>query len=381
MDKTRLVTEAITAGYGSGMTDDLDLLTLRIVRAVADTGTVTAAAAELGYSQPALSQHLRRAEARVGHPLLLRAGRGVELTEAGRRLAEHAVHVQAALDAARQELDHLGGAASGRVRLAGFPSASSTLVPDVLSQLRASHPGLQVDYVEAEPPEALLLLRDGAVDAAVVFRHAGRPAHDQERVPSQLRERSLFVDRTVLVLPREHPFAEGDDFAGLRAERWIGGCPRCRGHLLTTCAAADFEPDVVLETDNALAVLGLVAAGLGIALLPGLSLQSAAIPAEVRVVTLPPAVARVIGVAHRRGARRVPSIRVLTEAVAAVDPGRHGLETAGSEAAGLDAAGQDAAADARVATAPHDAVTRAGAEVVSAGPARLTGPSRKVPAP
>ena len=310
------------------MTDDLDLLTLRIVRAVADTGTVTAAAAELGYSQPALSQHLRRAEARVGHPLLLRAGRGVELTEAGRRLAEHAVHVQAALDAARQELDHLGGAASGRVRLAGFPSASSTLVPDVLSRLRASHPGLQVDYVEAEPPEALTLLRDGAVDAAVVFRHAGRAVTDRENVPESLRETALFVDRTVLVLPRAHPFAEGDDFGALHAERWIGGCPRCRGHLLTTCAAADFVPDIVLETDNALAVLGLVAAGLGIALLPGLSLQSAAIPEEVRVVTLPPSVSRVIAVAHRRGARRVPSIRLLTEAVAAVLPERHGLETA-----------------------------------------------------
>jgi DNA-binding transcriptional LysR family regulator len=322
-----MVTLAITWRYRSGMTDDLDLLTLRIVRAVADTGTVTAAAARLGYSQPALSQHLRRAEARFGHPLLLRAGRGVELTEAGRRLAEHAVHVQAALDAARQELDHLGGAASGRVRLAGFPSASSTLVPDVLSQLRTSHPGLQVDYVEAEPPEALGLLRDGSVDAALVFRHAGRGLSERDEAPEALREKPLFVDRTVLVLPRTHPFSEGDDFSALHAERWIGGCPRCRGHLLTTCAAAGFSPDIVLETDNALAVLGLVAAGLGIALLPGLSLQSAAIPEEVRVVTLPPAVSRIIAVAHRRGARRVPSIRVLTEAVAAVLPARHGLET------------------------------------------------------
>jgi DNA-binding transcriptional LysR family regulator len=219
------------------------------------------------------------------------------------------------------------------VRLAGFPSASSTLVPDVLSRLRTSHPGLQVDYVEAEPPEALTLLRDGAVDAAVVFRHAGRAATDRESVPESLRETALFVDRTVLVLPRAHPFVEGDDFGALHAERWIGGCPRCRGHLLTTCAAADFVPEIVLETDNALAVLGLVAAGLGIALLPGLSLQSAAIPEEVRVVTLPPSVSRVIAVAHRRGARRVPSIRVLTEAVAAVLPDRHGLEAVGPQGA------------------------------------------------
>jgi DNA-binding transcriptional LysR family regulator len=308
------------------MTDDVDLLTLRVVRAVADTGTITAAAALLGYSQPAVSQHLRRAEARVGHPLVLRSGRGVALTEAGRRLAEHAVHVQAALDAARQDLDHLGGATSGRVRLAGFPSASSTIVPAVLSAVRASHPGLRVDYVEVEPPEALRLVRDGSADAALTFRHAGQElAADAEAPGPALRERALFVDPTLLVVPDDHAFGPGDDFATLADERWIGGCPRCRGHLLATCTGAGFRPDVVLETDNALAVVGLVAAGLGVALLPQLSLQAAAVPPGVRLVPLPAALSRVIGVVHRRGAARVPSVRVLTDAVAAVDAARHGL--------------------------------------------------------
>ncbi|GAA0960365.1 LysR family transcriptional regulator [Frigoribacterium faeni] len=309
------------------MSDDLDLQTLRVVRALADAGTITAAAARLGYSQPAVSQHLRRAEARMGHPLVLRTGRGVRLTEAGMRLAEHAVHVQAALDAARQELDQLGGAASGRVRLTGFPSASSTIVPDVLSRLRRRHPGLQVAYVEAEPPEALALLRDGTADVALTFTHPG--AGLAERVPEGLHEEPAYLDRTVLVVPDDHAFSEGSDFADLADARWIGGCPRCRGHLLASCAASGFAPDIVLETDNALAVLGLVAAGMGVALLPRLSLQAAAMPQGVRVVELPTSMGRRIGVVHRPGARRVPSVRAVTEAIRALDPRLHGLTALG----------------------------------------------------
>ncbi|WP_423917427.1 LysR family transcriptional regulator [Frigoribacterium sp. 2-23] len=308
------------------MTDDLDLQTLRVVRALADTGTITAAADLLGYSQPAVSGQLHRAEARVGQPLVLRSGRGVTLTEAGRRLAEHAVHVQAALDAAREDLARLGGLTSGRVRLAGFPSASSTIVPDILSRLRRSHPGLTVGYVEVEPPEALALLRDGAADVALTFTHDGQSAaaHDLQG----LAHHTVFTDPTVLVVPRDHPFDEGDDLGTLARERWIGGCPQCRGHLLTTCASSGFAPDIVLETDNALAVLGLVAAGLGVALLPGLSLVSAAVPEGVRVIALPDRLSRRVHLVHGRDGRRVPSVQAVADATAAVSPGAHGLHAA-----------------------------------------------------
>jgi len=309
------------------VTTDLDLASLRVVRAVADTGTITAAAALLGYSQPAVSQQLRRAERQVGQPLVLRVGRGVALTEAGSRLAAHAVHVQAALDAARQDLDDLGGVTAGRVTLAGFPSASSTIVPDVLSRLRDRHPGLQVDYVEAEPPEALARLRDGSADVAVTFSHGPGPSGGREL--DGLLHRASFVDRTVLVVPTDHPFGQGAPFASLADERWIGGCPRCRGHLLATCAASGFTPEIVLETDNALAVLGLVAAGLGVALLPGLSLVSAAVPPGVRVVELDARLGRTVHVVHGRGGDRVPSVRAVLEAVARVDGPAHGLTSVG----------------------------------------------------
>lgn len=304
------------------MEDELDLQTLRLVRALADTDTLTAAAARLGYSQPAASQQLRRAEQRAGHPLVARTGRSLVLTEAGRRLAEHAVHVQAALDAARQDLDDLAGLTSGRVRVAGFPSASSTLVPAVFSRLGAAHPGLRLEYLEAEPPEALAALRAGTVDVALTFSHAGASSPQES---DDLVARTPFVDRTVLVLPVEHPFTAGDDLGGLVDARWIAGCPRCRGHLLDVAAGAGFVPEIVLETDNALAVLGMVAAGLGVALLPGLALVSAAVPDGVRLVALGDEHARRVHVVHGRGARRVPSVRAVVAEATGLDPADHGL--------------------------------------------------------
>jgi DNA-binding transcriptional LysR family regulator len=112
-----------------------DAHALRVVKAVADHGSLTAAAASLGYSQPALSQLLKRLEARIGVPLVERVGRRMRLTEAGEVLARHAPAVTSALDAAAGELDELRGLRTGRVRLAAFPSASATLVPRLLAEL------------------------------------------------------------------------------------------------------------------------------------------------------------------------------------------------------------------------------------------------------
>ncbi|MEG8036702.1 LysR family transcriptional regulator [Sphingomonas sp. LR61] len=159
--------------------DDIDPQLLRILRAVADGGSITRAAAALGSSQPAVSQLLARAERRLGHTLVLRSGqdgrggRGATLTDAGRVLADHALHVQAALTAAREDLDAVGGLTRGRVRLAGFPSASSALVPAVLARLASTAPGVTTSYVEVEPPEALDLLRSGEVDVALTFTYVG----------------------------------------------------------------------------------------------------------------------------------------------------------------------------------------------------------------
>ncbi|MGN7191461.1 LysR family transcriptional regulator [Curtobacterium sp. MCBA15_012] len=326
---------------------------LRVLHAVGRTGSITGAAAELGYSQPALSQLLGRAERRLGQTLVLRAGgRAAVLTEAGRILAAHALHVDAALAAAQEDLDAVDGLARGRVRLAGFPSASSTLVPAVLARMAAETPGIATSYVEAEPPEALDLLRAGHVDVALTFTHDG----DAVVPDPALQVHGLGQDPLVLVRYRAAGDGDGDgdgdgagagagagdgdsaagagagagdgaagagagaglvDLAGLREERWIGGCPRCRGHLLASCAAAGFSPDIVLETDNAAAVVGMVAAGLGVALLPRLALATTVVPATVEVRAVDPDLARRVEVVVARGAERVPSTAVAIAAARA----------------------------------------------------------------
>lgn len=301
--------------------DEIDPQLLRVLRAVADGGSITRAAAALGSSQPAVSQLVARAEQRLGHALVLRGGRGATLTHAGQVLADHALHVQAALTAAREDLDAVGGLSRGRVRLAGFPSASSALVPAVLARLAATAPGVTTSYVEVEPPEALDLLRGGEIDVALTFTYVG---DEVGAVPDPgLVTRALGRDPLALVTPVEPGGAErlrtaGSpvvDLASHRDARWIGGCPRCRGHLLASCASAGFSPDIVLETDNAAAVVGLVAAGLGVALLPRLALATTVIPAGVAIDPVDDELARRVEVVVARGADRVPSVRAALEAV------------------------------------------------------------------
>lgn len=342
--------------------DTVDPQLLRVLRAVGDAGSITGAATALGYSQPAVSQLLQRAEQRLGQALVLRGARGVTLTEAGRVLADHALHVQAALAAAQEDLDAVGGLARGRVRIAGFPSASSTLVPRVLAGLAASVPGVTTSYVEAEPPEALELVRRGEVDVALTFTYLG----DEVALDPALVTRPLGRDPLALVTPTggaAHPVLSASvpdaagstaaggsagparagrgvgsargggapaaaaggstrvgsarvvDLASQRGSRWIGGCPRCRGHLLASCALAGFTPEIVLETDNAAAVVGLVAAGLGVALLPRLALATTVIPDGVSIDAVDDDLARRVEAVVARGAERVPSVRAALVAV------------------------------------------------------------------
>ncbi|GGK95558.1 DNA-binding transcriptional LysR family regulator [Curtobacterium luteum] len=296
--------------------DEIDPQLLRVLRAVRDAGSISRAAVALGYSQPAVSQLLARAERRLGHDLVLRGARGVTLTEPGRVLAEHAPAVEAALAAAREDLDAVGGLARGRVRIAGFPSASSTLVPAVLATMAHEAPGVVTSYVEAEPPEAVELLRRGEVDVALTFSHALQDA--DPGVDPTLLVRVLGQDPLALVTPAttDTVTAVGPaDLAEHREARWIGGCPRCRGHLLASCAASGFTPDIVLETDNAAAVVGLVAAGLGVALLPRLALRTTVVPAGVTVTPAGEELARRVEVVVARGADRVPSVRAALGAV------------------------------------------------------------------
>ncbi len=292
------------------MTEQLDLQSIRIVRAIADSGSITSAARMLGYSQPAVSQHLQRAEIRLGVPLVSRVGRSVRLTEAGQVLARHARVISSALDAAAGDLADLAGLRAGTVRLAAFPTASSTIVPRLLALVSEQHPGIRVTYVEAQPPQAVSMLRDGSIDLAVTFNYPGDRADPHRDSANGLETQTLYTEEMVAVLPADHPLAAEPviNVAALDGERWIAGCPRCRGHLLAVCEVAGFEPAIAFETDNASAVLNMVASGLGVAMLPRLALATASMPAGAVIRQHAPESMRSIHLVASDGAERVPSI-------------------------------------------------------------------------
>src|ERR1700722_13052764 len=297
----------------------LDVTRLRVLVAIARNGSVTAAARALNYAQPSISHHIARLEAETGARLLERAGRGVRLTEAGRMLAERAEEIIGRLDAAEAELAAHVGLREGRVRLAAFPSALGTLVPAAAAWLEAETPGLDLRLTEAEPPEALRMLRAGYVDVALVFQHyqEGRDAAPPKPTEEGTRGR-LIMDEPVLLVTR----ADGEQTPGAPAEsaraggspaaaaaeagpaevspaavsadsdgdrgapdparyadsRWIAGCERCRSYLVRQCEAAGFTPKIAFTTDDYVAVQALVAAGLGVTTLPGLCLSAARHP-------------------------------------------------------------------------------------------------------
>jgi DNA-binding transcriptional LysR family regulator len=271
----------------------LDLTRLRVLEAVARYGSVTAAARALHYAQPSVSHHLARLEAETGTTLFQRAGRGIRLTEAGRLLAQRAAEILGRLDAAESELAALTGLREGRVRLAAFPSALGTLVPAAAARLRTLQPGIDLMLTEAEPPEALRMLRAGYVDVAVIFRHEQAESTPGEEEEEGTRGILLLDEPVYLVTSASAPDSVREPgLAGYAEQRWIAGCERCRHHLLRQCAEAGFEPKIAFTTDDYVAVQALVAAGLGVTTLPGLALQAARHPG-VRAEPLPGARRRV----------------------------------------------------------------------------------------
>lgn len=278
---------------------------LRVLRAVAVTGSFSAAGRELGCTQPAISQQMKALEASVGTPLLIRTGREMRLTQAGAALVRHAAGILSGLTAAEEEVAAIAGLRAGRVRLVSFPSGSSTLVPAALAALRAAHPGTRVSLEEAEPPRSVEMLRDGDCDVALAFRYAGAAPEEWD----DLVVRRLLTDRLVGLVPEGHPLAGSDSVAigELAGESWIAGCPRCRRQLVEACESAGFVPRIDFATDDYPAVVGLVGAGLGVAVLPQLAVESVR-PRGTRVVAVEPAVEREIVALTLPDLARVPAV-------------------------------------------------------------------------
>ncbi|WP_415952409.1 LysR family transcriptional regulator [Streptomyces sp. KLOTTS4A1] len=308
---------------------------LRVLRTVAATGSFSAAARELGCTQPAVSQQMKALEHSTGTPLLIRTGREMRLTQAGEALVRHAAGILAGLTAAEEEVAAIAGLRAGRVRLVSFPSGSSALVPSALAALRAEHPGTRVSLVEAEPPRSVEMLREGDCDIALAFRYEARDgargeggsradggAAQQDDDWSDLVVRPLLADRLVGLIPERHRLAgeEAVSIAEFADESWIAGCPRCRRQLVDVCEGAGFTPRIDFATDDYPAVIGLVGAGLGVAVLPRLALDSVRTKGA-RAVAVEPAVRREIVALTLPDLARVPTVAATLDQLAAAAGG------------------------------------------------------------
>lgn len=290
-----------------------ELRHLKTFRELSQQGSYSAAARALGYTQPAVSQQMRALEQAAGTPLIIRDRQHLRLTQAGEILAQHANTILSAVGVARDEIAAVAGLHAGRVRLIAFPSGSAALVPAAIRELTAEHPEIRVSLVEAEPPDAIAALRAGDCDIALTFTYGDDPddRDDLYRLP-------LLDEELLAVLPSGHPHAADPwvRLADLADESWIAGCPKCRHNLVEICAAAGFEPDIHFATDDNVAAQSLVAAGLGVSLMPRLVLTAAQHPGVVVKPTLPGAGRRVMALTWR-DAKRVPAVAAMLDALVA----------------------------------------------------------------
>ncbi|WP_109510349.1 LysR family transcriptional regulator [Nocardioides speluncae] len=255
------------------------LVQLQVIDAVRRHGSVTAAAKDLSYTQPAVSHHLSRLEAQLGAQLLQRVGRGIRLTPAGRLLADRAAEILGRVDSATTELSALVGLTAGRVRLAGFNSVMSSLVPAAATVLAERHPDLELGLTDAHPEDALELLRAGQADAALIFRYDDTAPEDAGIRLTHLLDDPLYLLTT----------GGGTTLTDHAQSPWIGGCVRCRSHLVELCAGAGFPPRLVSSTDDMVVMQSLVAAGMGVTTIPGLALRAHRHPAVTATrIQVPP---------------------------------------------------------------------------------------------
>ena len=282
----------------------LSVARLRLLKEVAYRGSFSATAAALSYTQSAVSQQIAALEAETGMPLLERHPRGVTLTAAGHTLVGHAEGILARLDAAEAALSSIAGLRGGRLRMASFPTAGATLMPVAIAEFRGAYPDVELTLAEGEPEEIVPRLRAGELDLALLFEFDG-----QTPLGEDMSRTELLQDPMYLALPRGHGLAAKPRLrlADLNAESWIQTSHEspCARHVVRCCHAAGFEPSVSFESDDYHTVQGLVAAGVGVALIPQLALSAVRDDIVTRSLSPGPPLRRVIA-AIPAGARLVP---------------------------------------------------------------------------
>ncbi|WP_425581991.1 LysR family transcriptional regulator [Streptosporangium fragile] len=335
----------------------IDTRRLRTLRAVADHGTVTAAAAALHLTPSAVSQQLVALEHEVGHRLLERDGRGARLTAVGRILLGHANEVLAQLERAGADIAAYTAGTAGEVKVASFATAIGLVVAPAMAVLREKEPGIRVRVLDAEGDQSLTMVLDGAVDVAVAVEYRGAPAEDDRR----LSRLPLYSEPFDVVLPRDHPLAGGPGAPGeppaeprtpdtgqgtpdtnprtasmnprtventcvtspwggltvadLSGEIWIGPYPGnpCHDVIALACEHAGFTPAFAHSSDDFSAVVALAAAGAGVAMVPRLALRDTDLSGVV--IRPVPGPERRVFAAVRRGAERHPLLVPLLDAL------------------------------------------------------------------
>ena len=279
----------------------LDSRRLRVLCEVARHGSFSAAAVALGYTQPAISRQIATLEAELGTILLRRVPAGVVLTDAGRLLVARGEAIIAGLDDAETELRALNGLSGGTLRLATFASAAASVVPVAVARFRERYPAIELEIAMVDPDESLPGLRSGRHDLILT--------HDAmlDGTGSGVELVALFDDPMYVAMPTAHRLSEAADLTltDFAAEPWMlattDSCPDSR-LFLRACHAAGFEPRIAFHNDDYSAILGFVAAGVGVALIPDMVARGAREDVVIRALEPAPP-ARPIGAVLPSGFR------------------------------------------------------------------------------
>ncbi|MFF2900912.1 LysR family transcriptional regulator [Streptomyces sp. NPDC057966] len=282
--------------------------------AVAEAGSITRAAARLGYTAPALSQQLAKLEREAGAALLVRHHRGARLTAAGELLAERARRILDEMDQARHELARLSGLSGGRLRVGTFTTAGVHLLPPVLSAFRRAHPDVELAVTEYEPPRGVAAVAAGEVDLALT--HVYEPAAATPW-PAGVFAEPLLVEELVLITAVGQMLAEGSgrlpvtELAGRPLISSAPTHPPRRG-VEQALAEAGATPAVICESPGYALVCALVSAGIGVAVVPEMVAAMSPTPLSVRRLD-PASFRRTISVVHRgdRASAAAATLRAL----------------------------------------------------------------------
>jgi len=289
----------------------LNVQRLRVLREVAHRGSFSTAADSLSYTQSAVSQAVARLEAETGVTLLERDRGGVRPTASGAALLEHADAILARIEAAEDDLAAIAGVRGGRLRMASFPTAGATLMPLAIATFSAAHPDVALSLAEGEPEEIAPRLRAGELDLALLFEFRGV----SEKLGARLRRINLLEDPMYLALPNGHRLADAPRvrLADLSGENWVQTSAEspCARHVVRSCHAAGFEPAVSFESDDYQTVQGLVAAGVGVALIPELALSSVRDDVFIRALHPKGPVRRVVAATARADGASAAAERML----------------------------------------------------------------------